>query len=166
MAVKILDVGCACGAIAYGLQQAGADVVGIELNEHMVAIARKQFPSVPVFVCDAVNMHLFDDNSFDVIHSNQVAEHWKPELVPYIFAEFQRVLRPGGKMFMVMDTVESFAREGRDGSCEDATHICVKPLQWWKDLLEQFGFICCVTQRKLYRDYKWDYILSKLDKTI
>ena len=33
-------------------------------------------------MCDAVNLHLFGDGSWDAVHTAQVAEHWRPELVP------------------------------------------------------------------------------------
>src|SRR5687767_14459316 len=34
----MLDIGCACGSIAAGLAQAGWNVTGIDLSEHMIAL--------------------------------------------------------------------------------------------------------------------------------
>jgi len=136
--------------------------VGIDVNEHMIRIAREKFPLCEFRICDASNMHYFGSASFDVVHSNQVAEHWIPAAVPLIVAEIRRVLKPGGLVFQVMDTAESFKREGRDGSNEDATHICVKPLQWWVDNYERAGFQRCTVQQPLFMGYEWDYILFKI----
>lgn len=136
----VLDVGCACGAIAEGLRRAGAKSHGVDLNNHTVRLGQSRFRSVPLYVCDAVNLHLFGDASFDGIHCAQVAEHWKPELVPFIFAELARVLKPGGLMFLCLDTVELFARQGRSGNGEDPTHVCVRPRLWWAERLEAAGF--------------------------
>jgi len=110
---RVLDVGCACGAIARGLQQAGARVGGIDLNEYMIQLGREQWPDMrdQLNVCDAVNLHLFEDGCWDVIHSAQSAEHWKPELVPHILDELKCVMVPGGAFFCTLDTEELIARQ-------------------------------------------------------
>lgn len=48
----VLDAGCGTGHIAHVLQQAGADVTGIDLSPGMVARARALFPELAVEVGD------------------------------------------------------------------------------------------------------------------
>jgi hypothetical protein len=85
--LHVLDLGCACGSIAEGLRRAGAKAHGVDLNNHTIGLGKKRFPGLPLYVCDAVNLHLFGPDSFDGVHCAQVAEHWKPPLVPFILEE-------------------------------------------------------------------------------
>lgn len=158
----VLDVGCACGAIAAGIHEAGAFCcVGVDLNEHMIAIGRKQFPAVRLWTCDAVNLHLFPHACFDAIHSAQVAEHWREDLVPAILRELARVTRPGGKFFLCLDTVELFARQGRTLMNEDPTHICIKPLAWWREQLAAAGWRVAEQRLPQFRDHDWDFLIAE-----
>lgn len=136
----LLDIGCAAGSIAYGLKKSGIIAYGIDLNNHTIQLGKHKFAGLPLYVCDACNMHLFGDDSFDFVHTNQVAEHWKPELVPFIFAEVYRVLKPGGIFFTVLDTLDLFQRQNRIAEAEDKTNRCVKPMEWWADRTRGAGF--------------------------
>lgn len=169
---RVLDVGCACGSILRGLGQAGAIVQGVELNEHMVQLGRTMWPDMAplLFICDAVNLHLFDDASWDAIHTAQVAEHWKPQLVPHILEEFQRVMIPGGLLFCALDTEESMVREKRNIENEDPTHICIRPMRWWHEQLEAAGWQVCSAEfepalrshsESFLKQYEWDWFLAR-----
>jgi 2-polyprenyl-3-methyl-5-hydroxy-6-metoxy-1,4-benzoquinol methylase len=169
---RVLDVGCACGSILRGLGQAGAVVQGVEVNEYMVQLGRTKWPDMAplLFVCDAVNLHLFADASWDAVHTAQVAEHWKPELVPYILRELARVTKPRGLLFCCLDTVELFARQGRTPETEDPTHVCIRPLAWWHERLAETGWQVCSAEfdRRLrdhpesfLRRYDWDWFIAR-----
>lgn len=108
----------------------------------MVQLGRRQWPDMGrlLHVCDAVNLHLFADEAWNALHSAQVAEHWKPELVPFILRELRRVMAKGGTFFCALDTEELFARQGRKVEDEDPTHICIRPLVWWHDQLRSAGW--------------------------
>ena len=139
----ILDVGCACGSIARGILDAGArHVCGVDLCEPMVVRGREQLaaPGLRLDVCDAVNLHLFNDGDFDGIHSAQVAEHWRPEHVPLILTELRRVAKLGSVLYLALDTAELFARQGRPGPNEDPTHICIRDAAWWVNELSAAGW--------------------------
>lgn len=137
---SILDVGCACGSIAAGLAQAGGFVSGCDLSQHMIDLGKAKWPDFPLFVCDATNLHLWRDNTFDLIHSAQVFEHFKPELVPFILKEIHRVTKPNGVMFAAFDTVELFARQKRVMETEDPTHTCIQSIGWWQLRLKEAGW--------------------------
>jgi predicted SAM-dependent methyltransferase len=115
----------------------------IDLNNTTVEFARKDFGDVlkSANVCDAANLHLFGDRSFDLVHSAQTFEHFRPELVPFILAELYRVLKPGGLLFTSHDTFELYDRQGRKPEHEDPTHVCVWPRMMWDHLFREAGFV-------------------------
>jgi 2-polyprenyl-3-methyl-5-hydroxy-6-metoxy-1,4-benzoquinol methylase len=169
---RLLDVGCACGSILRGLGQAGAIVQGVDLCEAMIRRGREHWPDMApqLHVCDAVNLHLFSDGSWDAVHSAQVAEHWKPELVPFILRELARVTTPGGLLFCCLDTEEMFARQGRRLETEDPTHVCIRPMTWWHDRLAEAGWQVCTADFEpalrshpdsFLKRYDWDWFLAK-----
>lgn len=169
---RVLDVGCACGSIVRGLGNAGMVVQGVDVNEYTIGLGRKKWPGMAnlLHVADAVNLHLYSDDSWDAIHSAQVAEHWKPELVDEILRELWRVTRPGGLFICFLDTEELFERQGRTIENEDPTHVCVKPLRWWHEKLASNGWEVCSdkytaklhdhTQSYLGR-YDWDWFIAR-----
>ncbi len=169
---QVLDVGCACGSIVRGFGDNGAYVQGIDVSEYMINLAKQNKPDMSpiLFACDAINMHMFPDSQFDFIHSAQVGEHWKPKLVPFILEEIARVTRKGGLMFLCMDTEELFARQGRKIENEDPTHICIKTMKWWQDMLEANGWVVktddYLQKMKDHPDsylktYDWDFVVAE-----
>jgi 2-polyprenyl-3-methyl-5-hydroxy-6-metoxy-1,4-benzoquinol methylase len=169
---RVLDVGCACGAILRGLGQAGAIVQGVDVNEHMIRLGRDQWPDMAslLFVCDAANLHLFADASFDAIHTAQVAEHWKPDLVPHVLRELARVTVPGGLLFCALDTEELFARQGRGVEKDDPTHVCIRPMAWWHEQLREASWHVCSSESEpalrnhpesFLSRYDWDWFVGR-----
>jgi ADP-heptose:LPS heptosyltransferase/ubiquinone/menaquinone biosynthesis C-methylase UbiE len=168
----ILDVGCACGSILRGLDRAGAVVQGVDVNEAMIVRGRQAWPDLAprLFLCDAVNLHLFDEATSDGVHTAQVAEHWKPELVPHILRELARVVRPGGLWFCALDTEEGLARQGRRLEEEDPTHVCIRPMTWWFEQLREAGWQECSATfadrlrehpDSFLKEYDWDWFVAR-----
>ena len=169
---KVLDVGCACGSVLRGLGEAGAVVQGVDLNEHMIQLARAKWPDMTplLHVCDSVNLHLYGDSVWDAIHTAQVAEHWKPALVPHILEELQRVVRRGGLLFCALDTEELMARQKRNAEHEDPTHLCIRPIAWWHEQLQAAGWQVCTAEfdpplrnhpRSFLKQYDWDWFMAR-----
>lgn len=173
---RVLDVGCACGSVMRGLGHVGVVVQGVDVSEFMIDRGRRKWPDQArlMHVGDAVNLHMFADAEWDGLHSAQVAEHWHPELVPFILAELARVTKPGGLFFCTLDTVELFARNNRDMADEDKTHVCVRELEWWHSLLVGAGWDVVTAE---YRDllaehagsflkrYDWDFFVARRRET-
>lgn len=166
---KLLDVGCACGSIAAGLAKAGVYVSGCDCNEHMITMGRRQWLADQLKICDATNLHYWADGTFDCVHSNQVYEHLKPELVPFILREAARVTVPGGLLFAVLDTTEMYERQGRRLEDEDPTHTCVKPMAWWHEMLADNGWrldqelwqAVVDHPQSYFRSYDWDGFVAR-----
>jgi ADP-heptose:LPS heptosyltransferase/SAM-dependent methyltransferase len=169
---RVLDVGCACGSILRGLGQAGAVVEGIDLSEHMIELGRQKWPDMAplLHVGDASDLNRFENNSWQALHSAQVAEHWEPAAVLRILRELNRIVVPGGLFFCSLDTEELFARQHRDMSTEDPTHICVKPRAWWTEQLAKTGWADVTAEFEpalldhhdsFFKLYDWDYFIAR-----
>jgi ubiquinone/menaquinone biosynthesis C-methylase UbiE len=166
----ILDVGCACGATAQGILEAGAtSVVGIDLCEYMVLLGRARFPAPHLEICDAVNLHLFPEPQFTGLHCSQVAEHWQPPCVPLILRELHRVALSGATLFFCLDTVESCGRQEKNAVQQDPTHVCIRPIGWWRRALRYAGWRVTDDLRSAveghpawqarFAAYDWDYLI-------
>jgi malonyl-CoA O-methyltransferase len=97
----ILDVGCGVGRITAALMKKyrKARVIGLELSAAMVKLARKRAPWLRTLhgaVAEPEALPL-PAASCDLIFSN-LALPWTLDL-DRVFAEFQRVLKPGGALF-------------------------------------------------------------------
>jgi len=95
--LRILDAGCGPGAYAEWLVNHGAQVVGVDVSEKMIALARRRVGAQAEFrVLDLERRLPFADASFDLVVSPLVPDYvrdWRA-----LFAEFNRVLRPGGRL--------------------------------------------------------------------
>jgi len=95
--LKILDAGCGTGGMLAYLAKRGY-VFGLDLSEKALFFARKKV-KVPL-VRASVQSLTFQDNTFDLIVSNDVLYHLDV-LDDYVtLKEHKRVLKRGGKLFI------------------------------------------------------------------
>jgi ubiquinone/menaquinone biosynthesis C-methylase UbiE len=81
-----LGTGTGEGALRVAARFPSADVVGVDVAEEMLALARRKAPGIRFEQADAAALP-FEDGSFDLVtHAN---------MIPF-FDEVARVLRPGG----------------------------------------------------------------------
>jgi len=73
---RILDLGCGTGTLTAVIADSGAEVVGIDAAESMVAQARERHPDLDLAVADAREYE--PDGTFDAVFSN-AALHWIPD---------------------------------------------------------------------------------------
>lgn len=94
----VLDVGCGTGVLAReALRRVGPGgrVVGVDLNEGMLAVAAKTEPAIELRLGDAAALP-FEDASFDAAVS-QFALMYFPDRVASL-REMWRALSPGGRL--------------------------------------------------------------------
>jgi SAM-dependent methyltransferase len=169
---RVVDVGCACGAILRGLGDAGAIVAGFDLSEHMIGLGREKWPDMKslLHVANAKSLPFYGSSSWDGIHCGQVAEHWPPEDVPQILKELNRVTAPGGLFFCTLDTQELFDRQRRSVETDDPTHLCIRPRAWWTEQLAATGWTDCTAEyepqlrnhpNSFLKKYDWDFFVAR-----
>jgi SAM-dependent methyltransferase len=92
---RVLDVATGPGYVAAACAARGASVVGVDVAQEMLALARSLNPSLELVRADAERLP-FADASFDAVVANFVLLHLgRPEACA---AELARVLAPGGTL--------------------------------------------------------------------
>lgn len=99
---SMLEIGCGRGEMLRNFKNLGLEVKGVDLSPE----ASKFNTDIEIMVCDVEKNKLpYDDNSFDIIYSKSVLEHfYYPE--EYL-KESYRVLKPGGKILTLVPDWES-----------------------------------------------------------
>jgi len=95
----VADVGCGPGQLARYLGERGVRVMGIDLSPEMVALARRLSPDIQFRQGTMLALDL-DDAALGGIAAFYSIIHIPPEGLPRAFAEFARVLRPGGRLLL------------------------------------------------------------------
>jgi ubiquinone/menaquinone biosynthesis C-methylase UbiE len=101
----VADVGCGTGATSRLLADLDLDVLGIDLSPNMIAEARRLNPDLR-FQVGSMTELAFDDGQLHAICAWYSVIHIPDELLPAVFAEFHRVLRPGGWVLMAFQVGE------------------------------------------------------------
>jgi 2-polyprenyl-3-methyl-5-hydroxy-6-metoxy-1,4-benzoquinol methylase len=96
-ASRVLDIGCGNGSLAAEFARRGHSVVGIDLAEDGVRIARQSCPSgrFEVLAADRNVLHNLGEKPFDLVLSAEVVEHlYDPRS---FMAGCYAATRPGGR---------------------------------------------------------------------
>jgi SAM-dependent methyltransferase len=104
---RVLDVAAGPGYVAAGAAERGASVIGVDVSEGMLALARRLHPDIDFRHGDAEALP-FADTSFDAVVANFLMLHvGRPERAT---GEFARVLAPGGLLALTVWDVPEQAR--------------------------------------------------------
>lgn len=98
----ICDAGCGpSGHIGKYLFNKGHKVIGIDISQRCIDIATSYNPEIDFKEMDIMNTN-FKDNFFDAIISFYSIIYTPKEHISRIFAEFNRILKTKGKLFIVV----------------------------------------------------------------
>jgi len=96
---RLLDLASGPGYVAAQAAERGASVVGVDVAEAMISLARRLHPDIEFRQADAHELP-FDDASFDAVVGNCMILHLgRPDRAT---AEFVRVLAPGGTLALTV----------------------------------------------------------------
>jgi len=119
--LRLLDVGCGTGRFIDAVKQAWPrlPIVGLDLSEAYIReakrhLARWSWTRLMVANAEAIP---FADNSQDAVSSTFVFHELPPEVRRIVFAEFARVLKPGGRL-VLLDSLQSGDEADYDGMLE------------------------------------------------
>ncbi|MFC4503765.1 MULTISPECIES: class I SAM-dependent methyltransferase [Streptomyces] len=99
---RVADLGCGPGRTTGLLASRGLTMSGLDLSESFLAIARRENPGIPFAQGSMLRLHEhgYDDASLDGVLSFYSSIHTPVDELPALFAEFHRVLRPGGPLLL------------------------------------------------------------------
>jgi SAM-dependent methyltransferase len=93
----VADVGCGPGHFTAHLHALGVDAFGIDLSPAMIDIARRDHPDLRFEVGSMTDLQLADGETAGLLVSWSLI-HIPDDAIPAVFAQFRRVLRPGGPL--------------------------------------------------------------------
>jgi 2-polyprenyl-3-methyl-5-hydroxy-6-metoxy-1,4-benzoquinol methylase len=96
--LTVLDVGCSAGLVAATLAEAGATVIGVDIDQPGLHRAAERFGDALSFVLADSEQLPLGDQSVDVVVCNHVYEHvLDPDA---LMRELRRVVRPTGALYL------------------------------------------------------------------
>jgi SAM-dependent methyltransferase len=138
---RVLDVGAGYGFFLAALEKAGYEAHGVEISHHAVEQARQRTRG-RVIEQGAEEPFPFPDAHFDAVTLLDVIEHLKDYKAT--LASCRRVLKPGGKLFVITLNGHSLARPllgKRWAWYQDPTHIHMFTPRMLREGLEGAGLV-------------------------
>jgi len=123
------ELGCGPGRVTAHLRDLGLDVFGVDLSPVMVGLAREAYPDLRFEVGSMDALELPDGALRGVVCWYSVI-HAPPRELPAYFAEFARVLAPGGYLLLAF-----FESEGEPVAAFD--HKVATAYRWPLDGLAE-----------------------------
>lgn len=99
---RLLDLACGQGIFSREFAKSGAEVIGVDIAPELISIAKKNSPqSVHFFVSSAEKLPFIESAS---VHKLVIVLALQNiENVDVVFSECRRVLKKGGKIFLVLN---------------------------------------------------------------
>ena len=93
---KVIDIACGTGAQLFEISRIASYVTGVDLSKSMIQYAqnicvKQKIANVEFIVCDATNLSVLHEKSFDVVIMTMALHQFDPNLHSVILSEMKRV---------------------------------------------------------------------------
>jgi SAM-dependent methyltransferase len=95
----VVDAGCGPGGVTAYLKGLGLEISGVDLSPRTVELTRERYPDLPVEVGSMTALDRPTGSLGGVVAWYSII-HVPAAHMPAVFAEFHRVLRPGGHLLL------------------------------------------------------------------
>jgi SAM-dependent methyltransferase len=139
---RVLDLGCAGGAVTHFLSTFGCDVVGVDSERRAIGLASTIFPDLRFEVAD-VGALPFGDASFDKAVAADLVEHLDDPTFERMLEEGARVLVPGGSLSIYTPNARHPIERLKERDlllARNETHVAVRTAAEVTGTLERAGF--------------------------
>ena len=139
---RIVDLGCAAGALTHYLSGYGATVVGVDAEERAIAKAQSLFPELEFRQADVAELP-FDTGSFDKAVAGDLVEHLDDATFRAMLGELRRVLVPGGTLSIYTPNPLHLIERLKARNlilAQNPTHIGLRTSRELTDALRASGF--------------------------
>ena len=133
----VADLGCGPGRGTALLHDLGVDAFGLDVSPGMIARARADHPHLRFDEGDMTALDLPDGGLAGVL-SWYSTIHLAPEELPLAFAEFHRVLAPGGLVMLAFQSTDEGVAEAFDHKVALAYR---RPVDDMAELAAQVGLV-------------------------
>lgn len=103
---RILDLGCGSGRHLLPLARAGLSVFGFDNSPHGLLLAQRDLRTAQLDaqlqLGDFLDPLPYRDGAFDAVVSTQVIHHAEMQTIHRVVTEIERVLAPGGLLFLTV----------------------------------------------------------------
>lgn len=139
---RIIDLGCAAGALTHYFSEFGASVVGVDSEERAIEKARSLFPALEFRLADVAALP-FDDHSFGKAVAGDLVEHLDDSTFRKMLIELQRVLTPGGSLSIYTPNPLHLIERLKEHNlilAQNPTHIGLRTAEQLTNVLQDCGF--------------------------
>lgn len=114
---QVADIGCGSGRVTNFLHERGVPTFGIDLSPRMITAARRTHPGLR-FTEGSMTALDIEDSTLGGIVAWYSTIHIPDNDLPGVFAEFHRVLSPGGYLQLAFQSGNEIVHRTRAGSHE------------------------------------------------
>jgi ubiquinone/menaquinone biosynthesis C-methylase UbiE len=116
---RALDFGCGSGRSTRILRKLGFDVIGVDISEDMLRIARTTDPSGDYRLVPGDNLNQFAAGSFDLVLCAFPFDNVPGGMKTRIFCDLRRLLAPTGAIVNLVSSPEIYTREWASFTTKD-----------------------------------------------
>jgi ubiquinone/menaquinone biosynthesis C-methylase UbiE len=157
---KVLDIGSGAGFDAKYLSENNCEVVGIDLSESFLDIAKEVAPKAKFYNMDLRNLS-FENSDFNGIWASSSLSHTERKDFPKVINSFTKILKTKGVLFLTLKE-----GEGSQTSIEKDLENAERFFTYYneqeiKDELSKNGFMILEISKNSNRQNTWINFFAK-----